>query len=367
MEGTVDGLGGSNKNQPKNVLVELRKALQESVDGLGKSVDDLYSIFYRWDVKGTGTITSAQFLRALDRLHVNLSDEDQDTLVEILDIDGMGRVHFEGLLDSCFSRIREGVAGASMFSVEESEGASISNGSLAGSTVEGMLPEMKTNVLKKQRPATASSSRPQPPPSSIDGIDNECLSLLAASPASNKSRRPSTASGKMSSEYTKKGVLKGENDEFVVNVPDSDDVINDDFNFVGTNNSNIALTPYSEVNSVEYGTYNSHLDGNGADFPQDLESFNEQTLFSDQDDFFNSPRSPDRRDSRNTININREGPSSSANGNMRGTGGNFGVSDFTSNRGPMAVSGSTGDTRGDFWGERSDNYTYDDYNHLTMK
>ena len=115
----------------------------------------------------------------------------------------MGRVHFEGLLDSCFSRIREGVAGASMFSVEESEGASISNGSLAGSTVEGMLPEMKTNVLKKQRPATASSSRPQPPSSSIDGTDNECLSLLAASPASNKSRRPSTASGKPRCRYSR--------------------------------------------------------------------------------------------------------------------------------------------------------------------
>ena len=50
LEGTVDGLGGI-KSQPKNVLVELRKALLESVDGLGKSVDDLYSMFYRWDAK----------------------------------------------------------------------------------------------------------------------------------------------------------------------------------------------------------------------------------------------------------------------------------------------------------------------------
>ena len=367
LEGTVDGLRG-NRSKPRNVLVDLRRALLETVGGLGKSIDDLYSMFYRWDSKGSGTITSAQFLRALDRLHVNLSDEDQDTLVEILDVDGMGRINFEGLLDGCFSRTTEGVTGTSMFSGEESEGgegASTSNGSLVGSIVEGGLPEMKSNVIKKQRPATASLSRPQTLSCSVDGTDNESLSLVAASPTSNRSRRPNTASGKMGSQYSKKRGEghDGEKDEFVIDVPDSEDVINDDFNFVGNNNnnsSNVALAPHSEVNSLEYGTHNSHLDGNGAEFPQDLESFNEQTLLSDQDDYFNSPRSPDRRDSRNTVNINREGPSAPSSGNVRNVG--LGVAnDFSYSRGSNVTPEGTDFVLDNLRGGQSDRYNYDDY------
>ena len=235
LEGTVDGLGTtSSKNHHKNVLLDLKKALKESVDGLGKSFDDLYSMFCRWDSNGNGTITAAQFLRALDRLHVNLSDEDQDTLIEILDIDGMGRVNFEGLLDSCFSQTVDATSGASIFGAsanspilipfsmlllsmkcflskrttllfdtgEESEGASISGGSFAGSLVEGMFPEVKP-MSRKQRPATASSWRPQVPAVSVyDGTDNESLSLVA-SPTSNRSRRPLTADGKIGSKYMK--------------------------------------------------------------------------------------------------------------------------------------------------------------------
>ena len=91
---------------------------------------------------------------------------------------------------------------------EESEGASISGGSMAGSLAEGMLPDLRPSGTsaagsrKLQRPATASSSRPQGGSGSYhDGTDNESLSLHAASPSSTRSRRPLTADCKIGSKY----------------------------------------------------------------------------------------------------------------------------------------------------------------------
>ena len=50
-----------------------------------------------------GTVTATQFLRVLARLHVELSDQDQDFLVELLDTNAMGRIEFESLLNFCFT------------------------------------------------------------------------------------------------------------------------------------------------------------------------------------------------------------------------------------------------------------------------
>jgi Ca2+-binding EF-hand superfamily protein len=85
------------------VLHEVRRLLLDSIKSLGKPPDDIYRSFARWDTQGTGTVTATQFLRVLARLHIDLSDQDQDFLVDLLDTNGMGRIDFESLLVFCFS------------------------------------------------------------------------------------------------------------------------------------------------------------------------------------------------------------------------------------------------------------------------
>ena len=72
-------------------------------NAIRKHQDDVYRMFARWDTQGMGTVTATQFLRVLARLHVELSDQDQDFLVELLDTNAMGRIEFESLLNFCFT------------------------------------------------------------------------------------------------------------------------------------------------------------------------------------------------------------------------------------------------------------------------
>lgn len=85
----------------KNVLRDVKRMLMEAIKTLNKNFDDLYRMFARWDTDGSGTVTATQFLRVLNRLHVDMSDSDQDFLVELLDTQGMGRIDFESLLTYC--------------------------------------------------------------------------------------------------------------------------------------------------------------------------------------------------------------------------------------------------------------------------
>jgi Ca2+-binding EF-hand superfamily protein len=85
----------------KNVLREVKDMLLQSLRSLNKNFDDFYRMFARWDTDVSGTVTSTQFLRVLNRLHVEMSDSDQDFLVELLDTQGMGRIDFESLLTYC--------------------------------------------------------------------------------------------------------------------------------------------------------------------------------------------------------------------------------------------------------------------------
>jgi hypothetical protein len=62
-------------------------------------------MFARWDTQGLGTVTATQFLRVLARLHVELSDQEQDFIVELLDTNAMGRIDFESLLNFCFGNV----------------------------------------------------------------------------------------------------------------------------------------------------------------------------------------------------------------------------------------------------------------------
>lgn len=281
IEGTLDEV-----KIHRNVLLDLKAALMQSTSGMGKSIDDVYGVFVRWDSKGTGTITSAQFLRALDRLHVGMSDEDQDTLIEILDCDSVGKIYYEGLLDSCFPQVNvDGVIRDSLAVDELSENASISGGSLAAS-IEAATRDPKPPGGKKGRPQTASSSRPT---TFIltDNNDNESLSAMGnSSPASYKSKRPLTAAPRLfKTEYESRRGKPQESieadfvsDPFVIEVSDSDNIIDDEPHVP----FRPSLNPYSDGNSLEFGTFNV-----------DVESFNDNTLLSDQDEFiFPSPRSP---------------------------------------------------------------------------
>lgn len=101
----IDGdLGNDDDIQSyTQVLSNLKSMLLESTKKLGKHQDDVYRMFARWDTQGTGSVTATQFLRVLARLHVELSDQDQDFLVELLDTNAMGRIEFENLLNFCFA------------------------------------------------------------------------------------------------------------------------------------------------------------------------------------------------------------------------------------------------------------------------
>jgi Ca2+-binding EF-hand superfamily protein len=93
------------------VLVNVKRMLADSIRRLNKHPDDVYRMFARWDTQGTGTVTATQLLRVLAKLHVTLTEFDQDFLVELLDTDAMGRIDFDSLLNFCFSDSIEGTSG----------------------------------------------------------------------------------------------------------------------------------------------------------------------------------------------------------------------------------------------------------------
>ncbi|KAJ1402602.1 hypothetical protein B484DRAFT_405367, partial [Ochromonadaceae sp. CCMP2298] len=138
------------------VLTHVRRMLLDAVRSLNKHQDDVYRMFARWDTQGTGTVTATQFLRVLARLHVALSDQEQDFLVELLDTDAMGRVDFEGLLSFCFDQTEE--------LSPQPFGGSVDDDN-AGETVSAVSLEGNNSVDQKsqssgRRPHTATLSRP---------------------------------------------------------------------------------------------------------------------------------------------------------------------------------------------------------------
>ncbi len=154
------------------VLADVRRMLLESIRSLSKDQDDVYRMFARWDTQGTGTVTATQFLRVLARLHVDISDQDQDFLVELLDTNGMGRIDFEGLIAFCFASTPETdlLSPAGMLS----GGGSLSVGedNVNNETMSAVSTEGNTSVDQRshtngsssgpnsRRPRTATLSRP---------------------------------------------------------------------------------------------------------------------------------------------------------------------------------------------------------------
>ena len=84
------------------VFADVKRMLLDATKRLNKHQDDVYRMFARWDTQGLGTVTATQFLRVLARLHVELSDQEQDLIVELLDTNAMGRIDFESLLNFCY-------------------------------------------------------------------------------------------------------------------------------------------------------------------------------------------------------------------------------------------------------------------------
>jgi Ca2+-binding EF-hand superfamily protein len=156
----------SNSHNPNDltsytlVLHDVKRMLLESIRTLNKNYDDVYRMFARWDTLGSGTVTATQFLRVLARLHIELSDQDQDYLIELLDTNAMGRIDFESLLSYCFNfeevTSPHGIVGG-VIGFDENAGETLSAVSIDAQSVE-QKSITSGNILK--RPQTASISRP---------------------------------------------------------------------------------------------------------------------------------------------------------------------------------------------------------------
>ena len=297
-------------NTYSNVLLDVKRMLSEASNSLGKTVDDLYRMFARWDLEGTGTVTAAQFLRVLARLHVELSDQDQDILVELLDINGMGRVEFENLLNFCFgSKESTSIDGlgsptgytVKSFSVEDSNSA-MHNETLSAISTEGGKNSNEQHSVGSnngRRPRTASNARSPAPLQDTNDSVNSNYNLAPASFGNNK--RPLTASARVSatndnSSYTKPGGKHKESEPISgVDIPDFDANIIDD------NGDDLQLTPHSYrdnggVRDYVGGVGNTdgvielNWYGYNGDV-QDASSLNDNTLITiDQDDlYYGSP------------------------------------------------------------------------------
>lgn len=291
---SMDGQG-TNIGLFSSIIYELKNMLTDSMESLGKTPEDVYHMFAQWDPEGTGTVTSTQFLRVLTRMHVVLNDNDQDFIVELLDLDHMGKVYYDGILNYCFgdNYTRDGSTSSVSYSIsspqhQHRKGASgggddntnnetlsnISQGSGVlidiggGVVIPGGHEQGESNysshnnlhsVGASRRPHTASRV-----PAEIIAFDNlsplrgegelsrsmvfqdkPTLDPASASFAPNRIQRPLTAAARVSSNY-KQNYPVGQGQQhanaraahsrgrpesakqYVVEVSDDNDVINDD-------------------------------------------------------------------------------------------------------------------------------------------
>ncbi len=151
-----------------SILHDVKRMLLDAIRSLGKHPDDIYRTFARWDTQGTGTVTATQFLRVLARLHIDLSDQDQDFIVELLDTNAMGRIDFESLLAFCFSSLDpdllqspNGIIVGTAIGFDDAAGETLSAVSLENNSLD-MRSTGSGNggTFNSKRPQTASISRP---------------------------------------------------------------------------------------------------------------------------------------------------------------------------------------------------------------
>ena len=84
-------------------LLNVKRVLMNNLLTLGKQKYDIHGMFAVWDKANTGTVTSTQFLRVLVRLQVDLSDQEQDYLVDLLDTTSMGCIDYDNILTFCLT------------------------------------------------------------------------------------------------------------------------------------------------------------------------------------------------------------------------------------------------------------------------
>lgn len=233
---SVESLRGAEVGAYTGVLLDTKRMLIESVQSLGKSLGDVYRMFARWDNEGTGTVTAAQFLRVLTKLHIDLSDQDQDFVVELLDTNAQGRIDFESLLSFCFAETipelgsPNGMGIRAMFLEEETEKSAGGNETvLSAVSYEGLNEQKSTgstgldqqaafgNIESKgilgRRPHTAGKVRKSEYEGGNDGSgggsgeDHEYD--RNSSPGKGQSQRPVTALARVSSQDINEKQRKG--------------------------------------------------------------------------------------------------------------------------------------------------------------
>lgn len=286
-------------NDHTKVLQMIKKGLLEVLRSLNKQIDDVYRMFTVWDPQGTGTVTATQFLRVLAKLHIDLSDQDQDFVIELLDTNGMGRIDFESLLVYCFETNNEistaNPAGGlivpgTAIGFDDNAGETLSAVSLDGNTSVEIKSTSSAGVVLK-RPHTASISRPvtlenefimNNGKSKLNGGGSMTLLPNGTSESAvnnlqntlKKSNRPMTALARVSSGNHSAGpnVPKHYNKNHSVSMPEKledevidlpDDVINGEEMYLGpranaNRNNNGELYVNSQSNQVTQFTDNSN-------------------------------------------------------------------------------------------------------------
>lgn len=148
------------------ILLELRRMLLESTHAFNKSFDDVYRMFSRWDVGGTGTVTATQFLRVLSHLHIVFSEQDQDLIVELFDCGGEGRVDFDSLLTFCFHYNSDFDAAQSPFAHKSYSYFGDDNTTSNSALSVGSVDNADTSVEKLDGPSSSPDMRQAKPSSS---------------------------------------------------------------------------------------------------------------------------------------------------------------------------------------------------------
>ena len=183
---SIESLRGAEIGIYTGVLIDVKRMLIESVNKTERPLGDVYRMFSQWDSEGSGTVTAAQFLRVLARLHIDLSDQDQDFLVELMDTNAQGRINFESLLSFCFAETvpelgsPNGLSIRAMFNDEEATHGG--NETLSAVSYEGLAEQQSTGSVGREAVAECDKGS-----GNGGGIGNV---------ASRPSRRPHTAGNK---------------------------------------------------------------------------------------------------------------------------------------------------------------------------
>lgn len=285
-----------NIRKYSSILSDIKKLLLETLEKLNKHPDDLYRTFARWDSLGTGTVTATQFLRVLSRMHVDLSDQDQDFLVELLDSNGEGRIDFESLLSFCFAGMNDDRGNGQ--NTWTSGSVSVDDNVIEILSAEGNTSELKSFASINRRPHTATVTRPFQ--SSANNQSNQIeesmmdkRQIYNGNKSPGKSIRPLTASARVSSPSTdvlseSKGPSLNVIDDamYVRDMPD--DVIDGEERYMDPVSSTIVRNPRHGIDGMIQNN-KANAKANKIERVIDIgdTSINDTTLMTnDQDEYF---------------------------------------------------------------------------------